>query len=278
MIRSALIPLDGSPSSERAVELAVKLTRFEKIKLYGLGIIDEPGITRPAGAAPGGSAFKEERDEALLEDAQARVDQFLARFKSQCEEEDVPHETRIVAENPYQAVVDQAELHDLIIIGRQTNFFFETEEQTGKTFRQLVHDSPRPVLATAETLPELTDDVLICYDGSNQAARALQMFTALFVHHAPNIHIITVAETKRRAEDICRRAAIFLEEHGACVCSHPLELDGKPWGAILGQVEVLKPRMLVLGAYGKSGLRKYFFGSTTAEMIEECAHPLFIYH
>ena len=78
MLRSILLALDGSPYSDAATTLALEwATKFDA-GLVAVGVLDKEGITKPQALPIGASAYKKERDEALLADADARVRRVLA--------------------------------------------------------------------------------------------------------------------------------------------------------------------------------------------------------
>jgi nucleotide-binding universal stress UspA family protein len=278
MLRSALVPLDDSSSTEFAVQQAIAFSHCSSFQLMGLGIVDVAEIGKPEMTGPGSDAYKEERDEALLRDANTRVEECIERFQATCEKEQVSYQTRIAGGDPYQEVVDEAERHDIIFVGRNSNFHFETRDEVGETFRQLAQDAPRPVMAAPEAEAPCEDNVVVGYDGSNQAARALQMFSLLLLSQIPKIHVITVDKHKAHAESRCRRAAQFLENRGADVSAYPIESDTRPSEILLAQLEILKPRCCILGSYGRTGISRFFFGSTTRDLLRECQRSIFIYH
>jgi len=67
MIKSILVILDDSKSSESAKELSVNLAKSYKASLTGIGVLDAPWITTPEAIPLGGVAFKVDLDEQLLE-------------------------------------------------------------------------------------------------------------------------------------------------------------------------------------------------------------------
>lgn len=278
MLRSALIPLDNSSSTEFAVQQAIAFSNCSNCQLMGLGIIDVKDITKPEMTAAGSDVYKQERDQALLRHANKRVEECITSFQEACEQADAPHSTRIAGGDPYKEVVDEAECHDLIFVGRNSNFHFETSDDVGETFRQLAQDAPRPVVAAPEAAVPFEENVVVGYDGSNQAARALQMFSLLLLPQIPKIHIISVDKRKKRAKRRCRRASQFLENRGADVKTYPIESDTRPSEILLAQLEILKPRICILGSYGRKGLSRFFFGSTTRDLLKECQRSIFVYH
>ena len=280
MFRSVLIPLDGSRSSDAAVRQSIEFSRRLPFRLSGLGVIDEPGITKPQISGIGGDSFKDDRDQALLDDAGRRVHDFLDAFRQTCDSHQVEHEVRVMRGDPYKEVINEAERHDMIVIGRGTNLYFETRESPGRTVHRLTQDSPRPVVAMTDETTELTDDnhALICYDGSNAAARSLHMFALMALPFVSKVNIVTVSKHREQAERICARGEQFLADRDIDVSAYPVESTAQPFEVISAQIEMIRPSIIVMGAYGHAGLKEIFFGSTTRKFLDECRQPIFVYH
>jgi nucleotide-binding universal stress UspA family protein len=81
MLRRLLVAMDGSANGVAAAGLAVDWARRFAAELTGLGILDKPSITRPQPVSFGGTAYKHQRDEALLADEHRRVVQLLGEFQ-----------------------------------------------------------------------------------------------------------------------------------------------------------------------------------------------------
>jgi nucleotide-binding universal stress UspA family protein len=120
--------------------------------------------------------------------------------------------------------------------------------------------------------------VLVAYDGSLPAARALQAFQASGLHAGRGIHIVSVAEDHVEAARNTDRAAEFLRFHEINADSHPLAPSASPAEVILDQVRRLNAGLLVMGAYGQPTLREFFLGSVTRTVLKESTVPLFLYH
>ncbi len=178
--------------------------------------------------------------------------------------------------NPAEAIMLEAQRFDLILLGQRTNF------QSGAigfddTLRDIVRHSPRPVVGVSEKLPRSTH-VLIAYDGSVQAARTVQAYQSLDLHHGGELTVISVeldeAEAARRAD----RAVQFLKSHDIPAAPLPLASQFAPAREILDHIEKLDAGLLVMGAYGKQSCREFFLGSTTQTVLRESTIPVFVYH
>jgi nucleotide-binding universal stress UspA family protein len=278
MISSAIVALDGSDASIVAQNVALSLARTHGIFLTGLGVVDQPDITAPSPTPMGAGHSRQERDQALLAKAQQWVQDFLSKFREQCEKDEIPHQTLELTGHPWTQIETEAQQHDLIIMGRNTNFQFATQNERGETFSRIISDIPRPVLATPDA-PSEGDGYLVAYDGSLQAARSLQLFKLLKLDQSrKSVTVLTIKSNEEEAARICNRACNYLGYDKNRVKALPIVSSEKPSNIVLNEIEAIKPRALVMGAYSDSGVKRLFLGSTTARLIKKSPVPIFIYH
>jgi len=276
MLRSILVGLDGSAYSTAAVELGIRWAQQSSAMLVGLGVLDEPTISKPEPVPIGGSSFKKQRDEALVADARRRVEQLLGSFSLRCAEAGVACKLLEDVGLPSEQILLEAQHYDLILLGKRTYYHFDTQSHPDETLTNVLKNSPRPVVTVPEQLGN-GHSVVVAYDGSLQAARTLQAFQALRPDLSQEVHIVAVhadlAEAVRHAD----RAIDFLGFHEIKAQRHAMT-SSSPASAILEQVHQLGAGLLVMGAYGQSAFREFFFGSVTRTMLKEKTVPLFLYH
>jgi nucleotide-binding universal stress UspA family protein len=272
-----LVGLDGSTYSTAAVDLGIRWAREFDALLSGLGIIDEPTIRRPEPVPLGAGAFKVQRDEALVADARRQVDLFLEHFTSRCAEAGVTCRLLKSIGPPREQILTEAQRCDVILLGKQTYYHFETQEGPDETLRDVLKNTPRPVVTVPESLADGASTV-IAYDGSLQAARALQLFQLLKPHGQQPVHIVAVHADTSEAERRAGCAAEFLGLHGIEAERHALATSSRPELALVEEVHRLGAGLVVMGAYGKPAVREFFFGSVTRAMLREKSAPLFLYH
>ena len=84
------------------------------------------------------------------------------------------------------------------------------------------------------------------------------------------------------ADELAARAthgvADYLRSHEYRVEAHPIVSDVHPSEALRIQVADRNIGTLVMGAYGRRGLRELLFGSTTSSLLEAPPCALFLYH
>jgi nucleotide-binding universal stress UspA family protein len=272
-----VIGLDGSAYSSSAIALGLRWARRFDALLVGLGIIDEPTIRKPDPVPLGASHFKAERDEILLARARQQVKQFLEQFARRCTEAGVAFQLLEAVGVPAEHILLEARRFDLIMLGQQTSFHFSTQAEPCETLTTVLKNAPRPVVAVPETLGNGTA-VIVAYDGSVQAARALQALQSSGLDGADPVHIVSVGADRSEAARHADRAVEFLRWHNIAASPHVLPPEPSVAEVLLDQVRQYQARLLVLGAYGQPTLREFFLGSVTRTVLQHSQVPLFLYH
>jgi nucleotide-binding universal stress UspA family protein len=224
MLRSILVGLDGSPCSGGAIELGLDWARRFNALLVGVGVVDEPAIRRPAMMPIGGSSFKEHADEALLRRATLRVEQILEAFALRCVEAGVPSKLLEVVGDPAEQILREAQRYDLLLLGTQTHFHFSTQETPCETLTKVLHSTPRPVVAAPEKLGN-GGCVVVAYDGSLQAARALRAFQCTGLGTLLPVHVLCISDDHVEAARHTDRAVEFLGFHDINATPHAVPRD-----------------------------------------------------
>jgi nucleotide-binding universal stress UspA family protein len=275
-MRSLLIGLDGSAYSHVAVELGIRWAQKFDALLVGLGVIDEPTICGGEMVPLGASDFKQHRDESVLARARGLVERSLEQFTLHCTRAGVASKPLEDVGSPAERILAEAQRYDLILLGRQTFFHFATQEGPCETLTKVLKSAPRPVVTAPEQLGG-GGPIVVAYDGSLQAARALQAFQVSGLAAGQDVHVVTVGDSQVEAARHADRAVEFLGFHDTRARKHVL-VDAPADEAILNQARRLDAQLLVMGVYGQPTWREFFLGSVTRSALEKCPIPLFLYH
>jgi nucleotide-binding universal stress UspA family protein len=129
-------------------------------------------------------------------------------------------------------------------------------------------------------LPRGFDHVLIAWNGSREAARALA--EAMPYIHAAKSVIVVVVDDEPPVEDralLGRDAVAHLKHHGVNAQLHHVIGDSRAAGAtILGEAQRTGSDLIVMGGYGHSRLREILLGGVTREVMHQAPVPLLIAH
>jgi len=240
MFRSALVALDGSAYSESAADLAIGWAGRYGVSLLGLGILDAPTIERAEPVSLGAGAYKKARDEARLANAHRRVADFLADFRARGQAAGVAVEVLEDIGDPAARILREAQRCDVVILGRETHFHFETQDQPDETLAQVLRGSPRPVVVVPRSVPE-GQGVLLAYGGGREAAHTLQTFQLLGLAAGEAIEVVTIHRDGAEAEALVNLAGEYLAAQGAPHRLHPIVSVAPPADVLLERVPVRTP-------------------------------------
>jgi nucleotide-binding universal stress UspA family protein len=282
MIKDILVCLEGSPSSEAATRTAIEIARERKAGLVGMAIIDKPDICAGMPASIGGSSFRHERDESLLADAHAHAADWLGLFERRCRSEGVVAHTLEIVGRPAESIISEIERHDVTVIGRDANFRFETLDDDSATRDKILRHASHPVLLVPDASPEapanLSQTVLIAYDGSESSKRALASFTQSGLAESRDLHVATVGDDGEKAWDIANRAVESLRAFGIKAFTHNIVSLLPTSEALVELGRDLGAGLFVMGAFGRSRLAELLHGSGTRSIVENSTAPLCLQH
>jgi nucleotide-binding universal stress UspA family protein len=274
-----LVVLDGSSSDRSLVEFGILWARRLKVSLRGLGIVDEASLLKPEPVPIGASHFKHQLDERRRFDAQRRVTESLDDLRSRCERADVECSRVEAHGSADQVILREAQRCDLLILSGEAHFGARVQEAPDPALTVVLRRSPRAVLAVPRTLPSLAlDRVVVAYDGSPQAARALESFCWLQGPTRPSVDVVSVHRDASTAAERAALAVDYLVDHGFSARPRPVSTTARVDDALLGAVASLEAGLLVMGAYGKPRLREVLIGSTTRSLLRRSPVPLFLHH
>jgi nucleotide-binding universal stress UspA family protein len=153
--------------------------------------------------------------------------------------------------------------------------------QTDFLSEAVLFGSGRPVLMVPyiARAPIKADRVLICWDGSAPAARAVHNAMP-FLRKAHAIDVVAVNENEDAAGHASSAALItHLARRDLAARPHRITANAANiHNAILSLAADNNTDLIVMGGYGHSRLREFILGSTTRGMFESLTVPAFIAH
>ncbi len=277
MIRRILLALDNSEPGIKAQDYAIELAKKHKAAITGLGILDTPWITAAQPEPLGGGAFKIQRDDAVIEQSHDHVTFLMGEFQSACEKAGVKHQAIEVDGFPALEIEKLAHEHDIIVIGKTTDFHFDLDEDSDLTVKHLARDNARPILMVPTRVPE-TSRVLVAFDGSLQSSRAMHMFIMLGLAKDKKIHILSIDKDLAVAEVNATRAHNLFSVHGFETTAEGDAQSGSIAQQIVDKAHELDVSMMVMGGFSHTAIREALFGSATKSIMKNCDFPLFLHH
>lgn len=274
MIKRIILGLTGSELSQAAAQTAITWARLFDIELVAVTAIDVDRLSAGEAVPLGASAFKAQRDERLLSEAHAQADQWLSTFAAAAKSYRVVCDTRKREGDPAVVLSDEAQRGDLLLIG--CNKVTKAGKHT-LGVETLLRNATRPILLAPHGGVVPVDTVLIAYDGSPEAAKALEIFQLLGLASGRTVHLLCVAPDEA-ASASAEVAADYLRLHGHNV--HVLKQTSRsaPGQVIVSEAERVGAGVIVMGAYGRGKWMQRLLGSVTTDVINHTRIPLFLHH
>jgi nucleotide-binding universal stress UspA family protein len=277
MLKRILVLLDETPSSIAARQYAYQLAESTCAGVTGLAGIDLAAIEQPmpGTASTTGHMFKLE--EQLKKQAASARNRLRETYERECQSHCVTFEWLTFDGDPLSAMSLATETRDLVITGHDTAFHGAFNEPLSEMLAKLLAVTPRPVIVCADEAPP-GHEVLIAYDGSVPAMRAVQIFALLGIVTGQRVHVTSIGADCDLAARQVSGAATYLRSHGYDVEKVPIVSSAHPADILRIEVMDRKIGLVVMGAYGHRGLREFLFGSTTRMLVASPPCPLFVYH
>lgn len=270
-----LLGLDGSAYAQAATEYACQLARSYNATITGVAIIDEPGIQSSSGPVPiGATRYDIQLEEQRLKETEEKARAILDDFSRICEDQNINAILHADTGSPVSELIEESKFHDFIVIGKQTSFEYNASETYG-TLQRVLRNGLIPVLAVPDSVREIKK-VLVAYDNSIPASKAVHMFLLLGIWNACDITLLTVNDDAEAAQGLLDNLEEFFESYG--IKPNLTTQSGHPDTSVKSYIAENDIDMLVMGAYGRKSVREFFVGSVTQHLIQETTIPLFLYH
>lgn len=277
MLRTLLAGLDGTEASHGVLNLGIRWARRYDALLVGTVVIDEPGLHGPEEWVLGENILMRRINQNLLHEMTRKTEQILGIAAVRCAEEGVAFKPLQNVGDPYVQIPEESHRFDLILLGQETHFQFGFEKTPDDTLTRILRCSPRPVVVVPRAVGS-GEAVVIAFDGSLQASRALYAFEASGLGRGRDVHVVSIAPEHKAAAELADRAVEFLAYHEIRAMPSAVASSDAPDVVLLDRAKEFAAGLIVMGVYGQAVLREFFVGSTTRAVLKETPVPLFVTH
>jgi nucleotide-binding universal stress UspA family protein len=266
---------DGRVGSGPAVRF--DLARRRNAEIAGLAGIDLTSIEVPMPGVAGGAAYKGKLEAAMKQEASDASHRLHDLYEDACQRHGISFDWLSFEGDPIASLYLATESRDVIVSGHDTAVGGTSSPSVPDVLAKLLRLSPRPVIILPEKRPS-DHHVLVAYDGSLPAMRAMQLFVLLGLGHGQHIHVASIDPSQEMAARRAAGAASYLRSHGLEVEAFSVSTRNHAAEVLNIEAHDRKIGLLLMGAYGHRGFREYFFGSTTRSLVENPPCALFLYH
>lgn len=274
MYKTIVVHVDDSAAMESRLQAAAHLATMYEAHLVGSAAT---GLSWPSYALLTGSMAVTPIDEFSLLCTGARAS--LRDFAERARQLGVQSiEERLSEDEHRHALLLQSRYADLVITSQDTG---ARDSARGLPQYVALHGA-RPVLAVPPGYAggQMLDEIVVGWDGSLQAVRALSAALPLLVR-ARSVRLALVnaqRESGLHGDEPGADMALYLARHGVPV-DVVLEQTTAPVGeALLGLARTFDAGLLVTGAFGHSRYRELVLGGVTRVLLERSQVPVLVAH
>ena len=298
-IKDVLICLDASEAGEGRLRLAADLARAQKAHLAAAYLLPELGAARGQAYGPGGIAIGigitgpavarigegsgDSSNLGGLPDLSQRgllAEAVERRFRETLQFDGGAGDWHLFDRGEGAELVALAKAADLIIVGQHV-----PEASLAAEFRpeEIVVACGRPLLVVpyAGTFPSVGKRVLIAWDGTREATRAVHDALPL-IAAAEAVTVVSVAGREsdfERQHSSLDRIVRHLARHGLDVRKEEDVQSGLPvCDVLLSRASDLDADLIVAGAYHHSRFREAMLGGVSRELLDHMTVPVLMSH
>jgi nucleotide-binding universal stress UspA family protein len=273
-----LLALDANKPSMPALDFACFLARVTQSPLTALFLENleaEKKALRPVThAAVGETPFPgiptgPVSSEKLMEDN-------ILRVTNGCENRSVRCSVLRDEGMPVKSVITQSRYADVLVVDAATSFEKAFEGTPTHFVKDVLEDAECPVIIAPESFDEI-NEVIFAYDGTSSAAFALKQFSYIFPQFGEKkATLVRVNEKGEWPEKEKLTITAWLSNHYPAVEFHAIKGDTE--SQLFSYLFRRKNCMVVMGAYGRSGLSRFLKSSKADVIIKTMPLPVFISH
>jgi nucleotide-binding universal stress UspA family protein len=212
----------------------------------------------------------------IIDALEKQEEKMRTKIEGHLAREDVSWSYTQATADPTQLLVSRGALADLIVVGRSRHSKTAAYPAMA-TFGDMLKASRTPILVVPEGEADFDPmgPAVIGWNGSFEAANALRAALPL-LQHASAVHVIAIDEDKD-LDFPSLDASEYLSRHGVKTEVHSESKGSKAVAEkLVVTAQGLGASYLVMGGYGHSRAREYWFGGVTRSVLTECPIPLIL--
>ncbi|CAH0991680.1 hypothetical protein SIN8267_01792 [Sinobacterium norvegicum] len=278
---SVLACIDGSNSSSAVCDYAAWIANTINLPLTLLHSVsnDQPPATDLSGSIGLGAReellselaeLEQQRAKLLLQDGKA----MLANAAKRCQEHGVSAVSTLQRHGSLaESLIDLESETRVLVMGLRGESHDKSRFGVGHRLESVIRALHRPMLIVNQPFIE-PKNVLLAYDGSDSANKALEMVCQSTLFKQITCHVVYAGEDEDRAQSQLSLAEQALTKAG--INTVMVKLDHSLDQGIADLQDSNAIDLMIMGAFSHSRLRDLLLGSLTSKVLQNTAKPLLL--
>lgn len=205
-----------------------------------------------------------------------RRDKNLKQLHKTCDGANVEIKVKETAGMPVVKAVEESRFADLLLINNSTSFAALYDTDPPRFVKDLLAGAECPVMVLPEVMSPIKE-IIFSYNGTFSSMYAIKQFTQLFPGYADMpVKVVYVAENSSKTMPWEPKLREYLDMHYDRV-EYSI-LNGEPSTEFLALLIHRKDCIVTYGAYGRSGVSRFFHRSDADNILRTVNIPVFITH
>ncbi|MEP7375713.1 MAG: universal stress protein [Chitinophagaceae bacterium] len=274
-----LLAIDAINLDKNSLEFACYLAQLTKSKVTGVFLENLMSEERPVlkqvyGMAYADSVVDEKSDEHRVK--LELLEKNISFFKEGCINRGVNYSLHRDRGVPALDLMDESRFADLIVVDAETSFNKRYEGSPTEFVKDILKNAECPVMIAPYNF-EAIDEIKFTYNGSSSSVFAIKQFTYLFPQlHTKKVSVLQVNDTGEWKDPDKYKFKEWLNHHYTDFRFDALKGDADT--NLLDCWLNRKNSVLVMGAYGRNALSRFFKASHADLLIKTVRQPIFIAH
>lgn len=276
MFKNIMLAIDGSAYTDGVLAYGIELARHFESHLTVLTVADvrifewasAVGSDGFISIVPSGSYQDASRN--LLEE---KCDKILARCSELLRESQIAFTAEKSVGAPVDVILERAQVADLLLMGKRGEFARWEKKALGVTVESVSRLVRRPLMIVRQEFVPIRK-ILVGYDGSDHANRALQLAAHIAEKSEGEIHVACCQDDRELASHYCDTAMGYLKSYRTTASAQAY--SGHPDEALVRLTHDHEFELIAIGAYGHSRIREALLGSTTVHIMRHAACPVLL--
>jgi nucleotide-binding universal stress UspA family protein len=286
--KNVLVQLDNHRNYECRLRIALSLAKQSQgrlLALYCFEMPEPPHVSYALAEAyyPPQNDVARETYERQRDGAFDDAAQFENTFRAAARHAGLRSRWETWPEKPKELIghmTERARYADIAVLG-QPDPEHPLYDRLAKLPERVMLGCGRPVIVVpyADRRDTIGKRVLVAWNESREAARALADATPLLVH-AEAVTVLTIAQERSdRLHEPARHVVQQLAQHGIrAEASKLVGSDAEAGDLILSRADDLGCDLIVMGGYGHSRMREFILGGATRSILQEMTVPILMSH
>lgn len=273
MIKRILIALSGSPYTPAAMQHAIDLAQRHQAEVTGVTITDLAKLANVGPVPLGGGAAAAELSHQRIADAEQRIAECVASYRTACQAEGITAHVHQEAGDIIDEITKLWRYNDIVIFGLRGLFEYGVIHNPDDLLIRIVKYGIRPILAVDKEFRDI-NNVMIAYNGSLEAAKAMKYFVQSRIYPDAKLRIVSFEKRHDDPQELLSDAQKYCALHGFDVETDFVDAD--PRDNLIDYADTNGMDLIVMGSTGRSRLTEYFLGDTVLHAIKNCHIPLYL--